>query len=247
MPEIHARLSASGAKRWMACPKSVALEENIPEKDTDYSMEGTEAHALAEKLLGIFKKEGRRKFTPEELGDNHDMIMAVTDYLEYIWSLYDALIISNPDTQILIETMVHFDDYVPQGFGTCDCIIIAGDTLHVIDYKHGKGVRVNCKGNPQPRLYALGALKAFEWEYPIKWIHTHIVQPRIDWADTETLSVDFLKQWGEEEVQPKAEKAWNDEGEFNPGEHCQFCKAKPICKARAAKSLAVIQNIIRRK
>ena len=46
-----------------------------------------------------------------------------------------------------------------------------------------------------------------------------------------------LKKWGEEEVKPKAELAWNDEGEFNPGEHCQFCKARAICRARAKKAL----------
>lgn len=247
MPDVHARLSASGAKRWMSCPRSVAIEETLPEKETDFSKEGTEAHALAEKLLGIFRETGRRSFSDEELGDNPDMIMAVKDYLDYIWSIYDSLAITQKDTQIFIETRVDFSRYVPQGFGTCDCIIIAGNTMHVIDYKHGKGVRVNCKGNPQPRLYGLGALEMFEWEYPIEWIHTHIVQPRIDWADTETMSTDFLKEWGEGEVKPKAKRAWDDQGEFNPGEWCQFCKAKPICKARAAKSLAVIQNIIRRK
>lgn len=247
MPEVHARLSASGAKRWMTCPKSVALEEKIPETDTEYSTEGTEAHALAEKLLTIFKKEGRRAFSPEELGDNRDMILAVTDYLDYIYELYDGLALQNKDVTIYIEQRVDFSHYVKEGFGTCDCIIIAGETLHIVDYKHGKGVRVYCKNNPQPRLYGLGALEMFEWEYPIKWVNTHIVQPRMDWADTENLSAAFLKKWGEDEVKPKADLAWEDKGDFVPSDACQFCKAKPICRARAQKSLYIIQDIIRRK
>lgn len=247
MPDEHARLSASGAKRWMTCPKSVALEETLPEKDTEFSLEGTEAHALAEKLLTIFKKEGRKDFTAKELGDNRDMALAVTDYVEYIATIFDSMIMQSDDAVMYIEQRVDFSRYVPAGFGTCDCIIIAGNTLHIVDYKHGKGVRVYCKNNPQPRLYALGALEMFEWEYPIKWIKTHIVQPRIDWADSEALSTEFLREWGEDEVKPKAKLAWEDKGDFVPSDACQFCKAKPICKARASKSLSVIQNIIRRK
>lgn len=247
MPGEHAKLSASGAKRWMSCPRSVALEEQFPEKETEYSTEGTEAHALAEKLLRIFKTTGRREFTEAELGNNKDMIMAVTDYMAYIYDIYDSLALQHIDVALFVENRVSFEKYVPEGFGTCDCIIIADQMLHVIDYKHGKGVRVYAKNNPQPRLYGLGALEMFEWQYPIKWVQTHIVQPRIDWVDSETLAVETLKDWGEGEVKPKAKLAWKDKGDFTPGDHCQFCKAKPVCRARANQSLGVIQNIINRK
>lgn len=248
MPDIHAKLSASGAKRWMACPRSVALEEQFPEKDTEYSTEGTEAHSLAEKLLRKFKETGQRVFTDEELGTtNRDMILAVSDYMDYVYELYDGLALQYKDVAIYVETIVKFDKYVPEGFGTCDCIIIADQILHVVDYKHGKGVKVFARENPQPRLYGLGALEMFEWQYPIKWIQMHIVQPRIGHADVETLAVETLKAWGEDEVKPKAQRAFENKGDFVPGDHCQFCKAKPVCKARALKSLGVIQNIMTKK
>lgn len=238
MPEIHARLSASGAKRWMACPKSVKVNEELPDKTSEYAEEGTNAHALAEKLLGIYKAEGRTRFTDEELeGTDAEMVNNVYQYVDYIANIYDALKLQHKDALLFIEVRVDFSNYVREGFGTCDCAIIADKTLHVIDLKYGKGVKVDCKENPQPRLYALGAINLLEWEYPLEEVTTHIYQPRIDWIDTEHVTVDFLKKWGEEEVKPKAELAWNDEGEFNPGEHCQFCKAKAICRARAKKAL----------
>lgn len=240
----HAKLSASGAARWMACPRSVALEEEFENQDTEYSREGTEAHALAEKLLSIFKAEGRREFTAEELGENRDMSSAVLTYLDYIFALYDSLLLIHLDTALFIETRVNFEKYVPEGFGTCDCIIIADEVLHTIDYKHGRGVRVEVNENPQPRLYALGALEMFSWQYPIRWVQTHIVQPRINNIDSETMTVEELLAWGEDEVKPKALLAYNDEGDFVPGDHCRFCKARAICKARARKSLGVIAKIL---
>ncbi len=241
MPDVHARLSASGAKRWMSCPKSVAVEETLPEETTPYAEEGTRAHALAEKLLGIFKETGRRSFTEEEKqGEDIEMVNYVQDYVDYILGIYDALLLEHKDTLLFVEVRVDFSRYVREGFGTCDCAIIANKTLHVIDLKYGKGVKVSCRGNPQPRLYALGVIEYLEWEYPIENVTTHIYQPRLDWVSTEDNTVDFLKQWGEEEVKPKAELAWNDQGEFKPGEHCQFCKAKAICKARAKVALEAL-------
>ena len=248
MPETHARLSASGSKRWIACPKSVKLEEHFPEVDTEFSVEGTRAHALAEHFLRLFIKENRR---PEDLKDIElsihpddkkavpaDMKNAVLKYLYYVVHIYDELAKSHKDVMMFVEVKVDFSEYVPEGFGTCDCCIIAGNVLHIIDYKHGRGVEVECKGNPQPRLYALGALHEFLWEYPIKEIHTHIVQPRIGNYDSEDLTLAELTAYGEEVIKPAALKAWNDEGSFNPSEEvCKFCKAKHVCRARAEQAI----------
>lgn len=245
MPDVHAKLSASGAKKWMACPKSVAVEETIPEETSAYAEEGTHAHALAEKLLEAFKNEGRRTFTEEEKqGEDQEMIGYVQDYVDYILGIYDSLMLEHKDTLLFIEVRVDFSKYVREGFGTCDCAIIADKTLHVIDLKYGKGIKVSCRGNPQPRLYALGVIELLEWEYPIENVTTHIFQPRLDWVSTESNTVDFLKTWGEEEVKPKAELAWNDEGEFNPGDHCDscFCKARHICTARTKKALDILRR-----
>lgn len=252
MPDVHARLSASGAKRWIQCPRSVKLEEMFPEETSEFAEEGTQAHALAEKLLKIFKSTKRREFTDIELevlenGEKTpvDMKDAVTRYLSYIISIYDRLSEHHKDVDIYIEQRVDFSKYVREGFGTCDCIIIAGNELHIIDYKHGKGVPVPCKENPQPRLYALGAIHEFEWEYPLEHVTTHIVQPRIGNFDHEELTVDFLKEYGEKVIYPAAETAWNDGGEFSPGDVCQFCKARGLCRARAYKALESFLRIRR--
>ena len=256
MPEVHARLSASGAKRWIACPKSVKLEECFPEVDTEFSVEGTRAHALAEHFLNLYNKTGRR---PEQLTDIElaihpidkepvpaDMKNAVLKYLNYVIRIIDELSETHKDVMMFCEVRVDFSEYVQEGFGTCDCCIIAGDILHIIDYKHGRGVEVECKGNPQPRLYALGALHEFLWMYPIKHVHTHIVQPRIGNYDSEYFNVDFIRNWGEMVVKPAAEIAWNDQGDFNPSEEvCKFCKAKHVCRARAMQAINAINQIIK--
>lgn len=253
MPDVHARLSASGAKRWIECPRSVKLEECFPEVDTEFSVEGTRAHALAEHFLNLYNKEGSRP-TLADL-ETHpddkepvpaDMRNAVMKYLNYIFRIIDELSETHKDVMMFCEVKVDFSEYVPEGFGTCDCCIIAGNILHIIDYKHGRGVEVECKGNPQPRLYALGALNEFTWMYPIKHIHTHIVQPRIGNYDSEYFDIDFIRNWGEMVIKPAAELAWNDKGEFKPSEEaCKFCKAKHVCRARASQALNALSQFIK--
>ncbi|MCV6070290.1 DUF2800 domain-containing protein, partial [Escherichia coli] len=74
---------------------------------------------------------------------------------------------------------VSFGAYVPDGFGTADCILIGGGVLHIIDFKYGKGVPVPAEGNPQLSLYALGAYETYKILYPIETIRMSIVQPRL--------------------------------------------------------------------
>lgn len=55
MPDVHAKLSASGAKKWIACPGSVLLEASVQDKPSAYATEGTNAHALGEaKIKPLF-------------------------------------------------------------------------------------------------------------------------------------------------------------------------------------------------
>ena len=50
----HAKLGASNAHRWMACPGSVAAEDGLPDQSSPFALEGTEAHDLGEKALGDY-------------------------------------------------------------------------------------------------------------------------------------------------------------------------------------------------
>lgn len=142
---------------------------------------------------------------------------------------------------VAVEVRVDFDEYVPDGFGTCDCVMIGGDTLNITDYKHGKGVPVSAENNPQMRLYALGALKRYKPVYGdcIKNVCMTIDQPRIqDEPSSETITVEELLAWGES-IKPIAAKAYMGLGSFCPGEHCRFCRGKAQCRARADQNTAL--------
>lgn len=233
----HAVLSASASHRWLSCTPSVRLEEQFPDSTSDFAREGTLAHEIAElKLRKHFTEPMSQrtfntrmnKFKKHEL--YQDEVQKHTDaYLEYL----QKIAIGMPSQPyVAVEKRIDYSSYAPDGFGTVDCLIIGGDTLYVTDFKYGKGVPVSAEDNPQMKLYALGAYLAYSFLYPITNIHLAIIQPRLDSISEFTLSRDELLAWGES-IRPVAEKAYKGEGEFVPGEHCKFCRAKAQCRARA--------------
>lgn len=234
MPGKHALLSASGAKRWMNCPGSIALEALFPEEQSPYAAEGTLAHDLASRKLGAFlgPVEGPGRLTDEERAKFPDMEDNVNQYVDFCVDLITNTRLEHADTVAFIEELLDYSKYVPEGFGTGDFIQLAGDTLTIVDYKHGKGVAINAKDTPQMRLYALGALQLYGNLYPIETIDTYIYQPRIESVTHESISRETLETWGEKVVKPAAKRALEG-GPCVPGEWCRFCRARAICKARA--------------
>lgn len=239
----HALLSASAAHRWLVCTPSVRLEEQFPDTTSEYAKEGTLAHEIAELKLRKYFIEPMsqrtfnsrlNKFKKHELFQE-EMLKHTDTYLEYLQSITLRLP-SQP--YVAIEKRVNYSTYAPKGFGTCDCIIIHGEDLYVTDFKYGKGVPVSAENNPQMKLYALGAYMEYNLLYPIKHVHLAIVQPRLDSISEWSISIDELLAWGEE-IKPIAQKAFNGEGEFVPGEHCKFCRAKAQCRARAEQYTAL--------
>lgn len=229
----HALLSASGSKRWLACTPSARLEEYFPELTSAYAEEGTKAHETSEKILTALI-EGRRRpaFKNEEV---KEIARNVQPYIDYVWDLYTQFKKAGTEPVIFLESRVDFSDYVPEGFGTGDVIIISGTELHIIDLKYGKGVPVSARDNTQLRLYALGAVKLYGDIYDIDTVTMHICQPRLDSYSHEELYLEDLESWGAFEVKPRAEEAFNGTGTFIDGEHCQFCKAAAICRHRLEK------------
>lgn len=241
----HAILSASAAHRWLACTAAPRFEVQFPETVSEYAQEGTLAHAICElKTRKKFTPMGPRTFTTKynrlkkEPLYNEEMDKTSDIYLDYL--VERAMTYDSPPS-VAAEVKVDISDYVPEGFGTCDCIMIGGDTLCITDYKHGKGVPVSAESNPQMRLYALGALKRYHPVYGdrIKNVCMTIIQPRIqNTPSTETITTEELFAWGEH-IKPIAMKAYMGVGEFSPGEHCRFCRGKAQCKARADANTAL--------
>lgn len=152
------------------------------------------------------------------------------DYLDRVKEIYLSY---ESKPLVAAELKVDFSRWVPGGFGTADCIILGGDTINIIDFKYGKGVEVDAHGNPQMRLYALGATEKYKLLWSIKTVRMTIIQPRIGNYSTDEMSYDELLTWAETEVKPKAKAAAGDSGTFEPGDWCRFCRAKAQCKTRA--------------
>ena len=235
---FHSILSPSSSARWLACPPSVRLCETLPDigRQTgrfDYAAQGTAAHELGEiKLRLVFNQ-----ITKDEYDEKYQEIKGSEYYdedLEHYSDTYVNYVRSQvgPDDTVYIETRVDYSEYVPEGTGSADCIIIGPTECHVLDYKHGMAV-VSAISNSQARLYAVGAITKFEDKYPnIKNIKYTIVQPRADNISTEETSKEKLLLWADTVVRKKAKQAWVGSGSFQAGDHCKYCKAKASCKTR---------------
>jgi len=241
----HAILSASASHRWMTCTPSAQLEQQFPDIKSEYAAEGTFAHALAELRLSravanTIKPSAYKKKLGEMKKDpfySTSMEEHIEQYVAFVGEKFMEAKKNCPDTLVLLEQRLDFSEWVPEGFGTGDVIIISDGVLEIIDLKYGQGVPVSAKGNTQMRLYALGAISQYGLLYDFDCIRMTIVQPRLDSITSEDMSVNALLEWGNEVVKPAAKKAMAGEGEFVPGDHCQFCRAKAICKARANANL----------
>ena len=221
----HALLSASSAHRWLACPPSAVAAAAYENTSSEYAAEGTMAHEVAEIVVSgnIRPETGRDGFAPEV---TNEMLDCAAGYRDYIQEQ-----IKSDDAVVMLERRVDFSEYVPDGFGTCDCIIIQGNTLTIIDYKYGSGVQVSAVDNPQMRLYALGALNDYGIAYDIERVEMHIYQPRINNISTDSMTVEELTTWAEKVVKPTAAKAAKGKGEYKAGAHCKFCPHAGRCRA----------------
>lgn len=218
----HALLSASSAHRWLNCPPSAVAAEAYPNQDTEYTREGTLAHEVAEAMAsgraGLQWANSRDDITKE-------MLECAQGYADYIQEQ-----IKSDTAVVLLEQRVDFSPWVPEGFGTADCIILQNDTMDVIDYKYGQGVAVSAECNQQEMLYGLGALNDYGIAYDVKHVRLHIYQPRLNNISVFELTTEALLLWGEQEVKPTAMMAAKGEGEYSPGEWCKFCPHAGRCR-----------------
>lgn len=239
----HAVLSASSSHRWLNCTPSARLELEFENTGSEAAREGTAAHALCEhKLKRALHMRSRR---PVSDYDSDEMEECTDAYVDFVMEQYEAAKQVCEDPVILIEQRLDFSCYVPDGFGTGDCLIISDDRLHIIDFKYGMGVLVEAEDNPQMKLYALGALAVYDALYDIREVSMTIFQPRRENVSTWTIPVEDLKAWAENELKPRAKMAYDGEGEYLPGEWCTFCRAAVRCRARAEEKLKLAQTEFR--
>lgn len=238
-------LSPSSAARWIHCPPSAKINAEAGDRETAFTREGTLAHALAELkarkhfLTGIGPKKyqaAHAKLEADELWQD-EMDSHTDRHLEILKDLYAEF----PEPpHVAVEQRVDFSEWVPEGFGTADCVMVGGGVIHVIDFKYGKGVPVSAEANPQMMLYALGALAAYDLIYDLDTVKMTIIQPRLSGEpDTWETTVDDLRAWAEDVVRPAAALAAKGEGEFAEGDWCRFCAIRANCRARAAAQTAL--------
>lgn len=237
MPGKHALLSASSSHRWLACPPSARLTEGMPDKSSSFAEQGTDAHSLCEYKLHVALGEAAKdptenlSFFDEEMAECSDM------YVQFVMEQLAKAKEACRDPIVLVEQRLDFSKWVPQGFGTGDCVVAADGTLFVIDFKYGLGVLVEAEKNPQMMCYALGALLLFDGIYDIKKISMTIFQPRRKHVSTYEMKKADLLSWADKVLAPTAALAMKGEGEFKAGSYCQFCKARANCRKRAEYNL----------
>lgn len=241
----HAILSASSSKKWLNCPGSVTLEKEFPNEESEFAKEGTMAHALGELKIKLALKEMTRVQYHKQkavLQTDIEMEKYMDEYKDFVLERYHQALAVSKSATIFLEQKVDYSDYAPEGFGTSDVIIVTNGKMEIIDLKYGKGVTVSAQKNTQMMLYALGALKEYDFIYDIKDVIMTIYQPRKDNIESFEMTVNDLYQWGAE-IRPLAEKAYQGTKECIAGSHCTegFCKAEAVCRT-FAESMGKIES-----
>ena len=233
----HAYLSASASERWLKCPPSAKLCAQEEDRGSPYAQQGTDAHELCQFLVEQALGRPARDPTEDLTWYDAEMREAAEGYRDFVMEQVESAKELCKDPLVCVEQTLDFSKWVEHGFGTGDCVIVADDLLHIIDFKFGLGVLVEAKGNSQLMCYALGAVDTFGDLYDVRRIRLSIYQPRRENVDTWELTKEDLLKWADGVLAPTAKLAYEGEGEFAAGSHCQFCKVKATCRKRAEYSM----------
>jgi len=229
-------LAASQASKWVNCPPSRHLELKYPKRTSSHAYEGLLAHDLADAYLNY----SSGALTQEEYDSRLEKMKARRGFsvrmqsyaVQYGDFVLDEFYRQGTASILSVEQQLDYSGYLGfKGRGRGDAIIASPGQLFVADFKYGKGVRVQAENNEQMMLYALAAYRAFNLMFDIHTVSMAVVQPRMHNNSVWRTDVRTLLDWAEHTAKPSAEKAIMGDGELNPGSWCQFCEAKPRCKA----------------
>lgn len=242
MQSSHAKLAPSASHRWINCPGSIRMCENVGSTETEYAAEGTAAHDLAACCLMLGKDAvdyageafavGKFEFVVDD-----EMIEAVQLYVDHVRGLIDS---AKGEAEFDYEQRLDMRHIHPDVWGTGDTVIYLVEEcwLHVVDLKYGKGVVVEAKQNPQLFTYGAGAARRYH-NRPLRGITLWIVQPRAPHKDgpIRSFEADLLELLEfEEELRVRAEATDDENAPLNPGDWCRFCPALATCPAAKAKA-----------
>ena len=247
MPDTHALLSPSSSHRWMHCTAAPHLEAEEPRKDTDYTLEGTLAHAYCAKELKVMLGQTTESEDKEieQLKDKYltdEMFDHVTTYVTIVGEKFSKAKSKVKDSLLFVEKRLDVTRWIPESFGTGDAIIITDGTMEVIDFKYGKGVEVSAKWNSQMMIYALGALAEYEDEYRIDKVRMTIIQPRLENLSEFEIPAHGLQWWADTVLAPKAAEAMSGKGKQECGEWCRFCAIRGKCAKLSGKCLSIAEK-----
>jgi len=241
MPGSHAVLAPSAAERWISCPASVRVVAKLPrEIDSPYAAEGTAAHALGEievrRAFGQLDDDGYRKAlqrwrrTYAAFRDRYDEMRG--HMLAYV-ALVQERAAQHPYTQVMVEQRVASG--IPGCDGTADVALVSPVHVEIIDLKYGQGVTVEAEGNPQLRLYGVGALEKYgDLLGDVEHVYMTVFQPRLEHTLTAVMAAEDLRAW-RDSLLPIAEQALGDDAPFGPSEAaCRWCPASGSCPAQLA-------------
>ena len=240
MPDKHAFLSPSSSVRWYFCPPSAHLCEQFPDQGSVFAAEGTEAHSLCEYFL---KKELGMECADPRPGMQYysaEMEEAAQGYLQYILEKVGKYKAAGVETSVYVEQRLDLREYIPESMGTADCVILAGDTVEIVDFKYGMH-RVPAT-SMQLRIYALGACEVFSSLFAFSRVRMCVYQPRLSSVDEAEMAVDELYTWAREELSPRARQAFDGAGEFACGDWCRICRARRNCRALAEYQLEIARH-----
>lgn len=252
----HAKLSPSGAHRWMRCPGSVVLEAQYPDESSSYAREGTAAHELAALVLEDGEATAQAYVGKRIAFNDHgeDVQWPITqDMADYVDDYVKLVRERAQGATLLVERRLPIGHITGEkgATGTSDVVIIdhVNAEITVIDLKYGMGVRVSAEDNEQTQLYALGALEEYSVLGDFAYVSMIIHQPRLNHVSEWTIPVEQLLEFAKSAsfAAGQCNLAQTIEGEdalaafLTPGEkQCRFCKAKATCPALRAEVAEVV-------
>lgn len=218
--DVHALLSPSGAKKWLACSASLACEKDIPNTSGKAAVSGTAMHTLAEIHLNQYIK-GTELPLERDVGAyvleegkgavkalikpmkgavliTADMIEQVRKYTDYCKPIIDVSTYAKLEMRVNLTEVLHPGYEGVETFGTADLVAVqelANTDEHMLiigDLKTGRH-RVEAKENKQLMLYALGVYRRLKRRYNIKNIRLVIFQPYAGGASEWDISVEGLE------------------------------------------------------